>query len=113
MLSYEKPSKTERVTIRLTEETKSFIETFNGSEGEKRFAVAFQNMIDLFSGDKTKKLKEEVKRLENRITYLKKEESEMYNDVNRKMQDALWKLNDVQRTVNNLHSAVVDKNQEG
>lgn len=101
----EKPQKNCRKTVRMTEETLKFIESFGGKkQGDKdNFSCAFQVMVELFSGQKVEALKSEVARLERRIATLTKEESELYQRVTDQMRDATWKLSNIQRSIDTMH----------
>jgi archaellum component FlaC len=102
MMPYEKPIKSERVTLRMMEETKRFIETFGG-DGEDKFSIAFDNMIEHFNGEKIGRIKKEIKKLEENIKALRKEEEILYSQVTTKLRDATYKLGEVERYVNRLH----------
>ncbi|MCL2591955.1 MAG: hypothetical protein FWD82_01195 [Defluviitaleaceae bacterium] len=101
--------KSERVTLRLTESTRNFVESF-GSENDN-FSASFHKMMGLFHGKRAKKLRSDANTLENRILCLHQEEQNIYREVTLKMRDALKKIESVQKSVDQLHLAF-EKNKK-
>lgn len=94
------PLKSERVTLRLDTDTRKFIESF-GVDGDN-FSGAFQKMIELFNGQKTKKLLDKINILNNRISDLQKREHLLYENLS-KMNQAATDLSVIQGRINNIH----------
>jgi len=101
--------KSERKTIRLTESTKNFVESF-GSEDDN-FSAAFDKMVGLFHGERGTKLRSDANNLENRICSLRQEEQNIYSELVSKMRDALRKMESVQKCIDQLH-LVFEKNEK-
>jgi len=101
--------KSERKTIRLTEATKSFVESF-GAEGDN-FSASFDKMVGIFHGERGERLRSDANNLENRICDLRQEEQNIYREFVSKMRDALSKMESVQKCVDRLHLDL-DKNEK-
>ena len=107
-MPYEKPLKSEKVTIRLTEEERKFIETFNEKNSNK-FSVAFQNMVNMFSGEKSKRLIGEITILEKRLSFLREEERKIHSNVINLLSYTLIKLQNVHMFVDTIHENIIEK----
>ena len=97
--------KIERITLRITGETKQFIQNF--SDGTTVFSVAFHNMIDLFSGERAEYLLAEIERLEARIHELRAEEEALCNFIYQTLREAVWSLEDVEKSIKKFHSILL------